>query len=361
VKSRVAFVSVVPSPYQRDLFAALARRDDVELSVHYLEAESPDSPWPSKPLQVYEHVLPGRWIAVGNARVHINWPLPDLRECDLVVMNTLMSFTAQALMRGPLRRRRWIFWGERLGPNRSGIAGAAHALLLAPLRHARAIAGIGSWAVEDYRKRFPQLEHVSIPYHCDISDFAPAPRAERDQEVVILFCGQMIARKGLDLLLAAFAHVAEENASVRLLLVGREAELPRMLETIPPALRARIEYAGFQPPGELPRFFCRANLFVLPSRHDGWGVVVNQAIGAGLPIVCSDQVGAGFDLVREGVNGFRFPSGDVEALSSALRTLIRDERLRVEMGAASLRIAPDISPEAGARKWADLFSRIRST
>ena len=70
---RVSFFSVVPSPYQRDLFRALAQRSEVELRVHYLEASSPDSPWPEKALADYESVLPGRWFALGNARCHINW------------------------------------------------------------------------------------------------------------------------------------------------------------------------------------------------------------------------------------------------------------------------------------------------
>ncbi len=59
MKYRVAFLSVVPSPYQRDIFAALARRDDVDLRVYYLEAAAPDSPWPEKPLPDYSRMLAG--------------------------------------------------------------------------------------------------------------------------------------------------------------------------------------------------------------------------------------------------------------------------------------------------------------
>ena len=140
----------------------------------------------------------------------------------------------------------------------------------------------------------------------------------------------MIARKGLDHLLAAFAAVAARHSHVRLLLVGREAELPQMLKALPPEVRARVEYAGFQPPEALPRYFAQADVFVLPSRYDGWGVVVNQAIGAGLPVVCSDAVGAAYDLVEDERKRAPFPAGRYPgahaAASSALRRIPRLRR-----------------------------------
>ena len=103
MKYRVAFLSVVPSPYQRDFFAALARRDDVDLRVHYLEAAAPDSPWPEKALPAYSQILRGFWFPIGSARCHVNVPLPDFHDRDLVVLNTMMSVTAQWLMRRGLR------------------------------------------------------------------------------------------------------------------------------------------------------------------------------------------------------------------------------------------------------------------
>ncbi len=340
----VAFFSVLPSPYQRDLFRALSRRAELRLRVFYLEADAPDSPWPRKPLDDYETILPGGRFHVGAARWPWNWPLPDLSGSGVVVLNSLMSFTAQWLMRFGLRGKPWVFWGERL---RRG--GAVHNFLSAPLHRATAIASVGSFAEADYHERFPEPAHFSIPYHCALDAFLAAPRpAQGDGEVVFLFCGQMIARKGLDLLLGAFQQL-ESNA--RLLLVGREAELPALLAPLPGAVRDRITYAGFQPPEELPRFFSQADVFVLPSRYDGWGVVVNQALGAGLPILCSDQVGAGRDLVRDGVNGLRFKAGNVPALKEAMaRCLEAPERLK-HWGDASRAQALEWTPEAGAARW----------
>ncbi|HEX4085520.1 MAG TPA: glycosyltransferase family 4 protein [Chthoniobacteraceae bacterium] len=354
MRYRVAFLSVVPSPYQRDLFAALARREDVDLRVDYLEAAAPDSPWPEKPLPRYSRILPGFWFPVGSARCHVN-PPPDYRGRDLVILNTIMSATAQWLMRTSLRRKPWIFWGERMGENRR----AYHQFLTAPLDRAAAIAGIGSLADRQYTARFPAPRHYCIPYHCELAPFMAEPRPARDPgEPVFLFCGQMIARKGLDHLLAAFAVLHGKFPRARLLLAGREAELPGLLAALPEAVRAHVEYAGFQPPEELPPLFARADVFILPSRHDGWGVVVNQALGAGLPLICSDTVGAAHDLVEPGVNGLRFPAGDVPALTHCMERLAADPALAAQWGAASRAKAAAWTPDRGAEKWVNVFREV---
>ena len=354
---RVAFVSVVPSPYQRDLFAALAARSDLTPRVFYMERAAPDSPWPERSLAPYESYLPGFWFPLGRARVHVNWRLPSPRDFDVIVCNTLMSLTGQWLMRGKLRRTPWMFWGEKLGAR-----SRQHDLLTAPLHRAAGIAAIGTWAGRDYAVRFPKTRVFNIPYHCDLSPFAAAPKPPRTEfdrgTVTFLFCGQMIARKGVDQLLAAFATLPE---NARLLLVGREAELPQLLANLAAPVRERVHYAGFQAPDALPQFFAQADVFVLPSRHDGWGVVVNQALGAGLPILASDQVGAAHDLVRAGENGFTFPAGDANALAAAMLRYAANPALALAHGEASRRASADWTPARGAERWAQALHTVSSS
>ena len=342
---KVAFVSVLPSPYQRDLFAAIAAHPEVDLSVFYMENAAPDSPWPEKPLASYERIMPGFWFGLGKARVHMNRGLPRVADYHVTVINTLtVSITGKWLMRARLRGRKWMFFGEKLGPR-----SRKQEFLTAPLKHASGIAAIGSWAERDYAARFPNVPVFNIPYHCNLQPFLDSQRTHREPgTVTFLFCGQMIARKGLDHLLAAFAKLP---VNARLLLVGREAELPQLLAALPEAVRNRVKYAGFQAPDSLPSFFAQADVFVLPSRYDGWGVVVNQAIGAGLPVICSDQVGAGYDLVTDGGNGWIFKAGDVDSLADKMARFTRELALAKTMGAASHLRAADWTPARGAERW----------
>lgn len=88
------------------------------------------------------------------------------------------------------------------------------------------------------------------------------------------------------------------------------------------------------------------------------GVVVNQAIGAGLPVICSDAVGAAHDLVEPEVNGLRFPPGDVPALTQCMERLAADPALAKNWGAASRAKADAYTPDHGAEKWVNVFREV---
>jgi glycosyltransferase involved in cell wall biosynthesis len=93
-----------------------------------------------------------------------------------------------------------------------------------------------------------------------------------------------------------------------------------------------VKFLGFRNQTELPRFYDLADLFVLPSAREPWGLVVNEAMNAAKPVIVSDRVGAGPDLVRDGSNGFVVPVGEVGALTDRLRALTSDPGLCRAMG-----------------------------
>jgi len=355
---RVIFYSVLPSPYQRDLFYALNQIPQISLTVFYLESAYWDSPWPQAPLRSYESVLPGFDLRWGNARFHINWHRLPRSEADAIVFNGYTNAIAQSLLRRQSDRVACLFWGEQQSESAQGVKGQLTAWLRAPLQNCRAIAAIGSAAARDYRQRFPDKPVFNIPYYCNLEAFQAAIPSRPRQPPTVLFCGQMIPRKGVDLLLRAFERVTQQGLDARLLLVGREAELPQMLPQLTKAARQRVEYAGFQAPEDLPHFFRRADVFVLPSRYDGWGVVVNQAVGAGLPAICSDAVGAARDLIEPGRNGAIVPAGDVEALTEQLAHYLQSPGAIQAASAHAQRQARAWSPEAGAQRWLEALQAV---
>jgi glycosyltransferase involved in cell wall biosynthesis len=357
-KHKVVFVTIVPSPYQRDLFGALAAREEVDLSVYYLESAAPDSPWPERELRPFERILPGLWAPFGNARAHVNWPLPDVSDADFVVLSSYTSVTGQLLMRGKLPHRRWLYWGERMRPQ-TGAKRMIQTRLAAPIERAAGIVAIGSAAEQDYRNRFPQLRHFCIPYHCDLAPFFAIQRnPDARPSTTFFFCGQMIERKAVDILLLAFDRLIANGMDARLLLVGREAELSTFMNLVSPATKARVQYEGFQAPECLSTYFAKADVFVLPSRHDGWGVVVNQALAAGLPVITSDAVGAGLDYVKNEINGVRVKAGDVDALYKAMQTVAQNPEMARMWGIKSREMARTLTPDMGADKWVQVFETL---
>jgi glycosyltransferase involved in cell wall biosynthesis len=358
--TNVLVLSVVPSPYQRDLFKALASRPGLNLKVSYMEGTCAGYPWPENDLESWEEVLPGSRIDRSELRLHWNTRLPAFENFDIVVMNTyLTALTTQWVMRTALSGQKWMFWGEQLRWQKSKWRQSLQNWLSAPLRRASAIVAIGSRAEKDYRSRFPESRTFNIPYHCALSAFLSKPRhGERAKEITFLFCGVMSRRKGVDLLLRAFDRLVRSGAAVRLHLVGQEAELPSFLQQIGPQTRAHVHYEGFHPPGELPDLFSRADVFVLPSRHDGWGVVVNQALAAGLPVVCSSAVGAGHDLIETEMNGLRFSEGDETELYGCLKRFVDAPGLCLQWGSISRKKALNWLPEVGAAKWSDAIQQV---
>src|SRR5215467_12134078 len=94
-RHKVLFFTIVPSPYQRDLFGALAGREDIDLSVCYMDSVSPENPWPENSLRPFERIMPGFSVPLGGGRGHVNWGLPNLSEPHVVVLSSFTSLTGQ--------------------------------------------------------------------------------------------------------------------------------------------------------------------------------------------------------------------------------------------------------------------------
>jgi len=106
---------------------------------------------------------------------------------------------------------------------------------------------------------------------------------------------------------------------------------------------------GFRQIGELPRFYAGAGCFIHASTTEQWGLVVNEAMACGLPAIVSERCGCARDLVKDGVNGFRFDPWNVEQLAALMTKVAAPGFPRADFGEASRRIVADFGPERFAR------------
>ncbi len=171
----------------------------------------------------------------------------------------------------------------------------------------------------------PEMPQFPMPYAVDNAYFAKRAAATDVEALrhefnlasgrpVILFASKLQPRKHADHLLEAYARLCARNPGGEpyLLIVG-DGEQRGGLEARARELALQgIRFAGFRNQSELPGFFALADVFVLPSRHEPWGLIVNEAMAAGCAVVLSDEVGAYADLVTDGVEGFVFPVGDID-------------------------------------------------
>lgn len=178
---------------------------------------------------------------------------------------------------------------------------------------------------------FQQRRHQLAPLRTDIrSRFGIL-----DSDPVVLFSGKFVDKKKPLLLVEAF-QLVRRDLKCHLLLVG-DGPLRGQLEyEVERQAIPDVHFAGFLNQSEIASAYTAAEILVLPSAYqETWGLVVNEAMNFGLPIIVSDRVGCAADLVREAKNGFVFQSGDVGGLADAIRKLVASAELRATFGRQS--------------------------
>jgi glycosyltransferase involved in cell wall biosynthesis len=156
----------------------------------------------------------------------------------------------------------------------------------------------------------------------------------RSATPVIAYSGKLIGRKRVADLIRAMGLLAERAQPAQLMIVG-DGHLQSSLKELCSSLNVDATFVGFRNQTQLARYYVCADLLVLPSNYETWGLVVNEAMVCGLPVVTTTVAGAGLDLVVPGVTGFTYPAGDCEALAERLSRLIADPVLRSSMGEAA--------------------------
>ena len=206
---------------------------------------------------------------------------------------------------------------------------------------------IGTANREYYRHLgVPERKIFDVPYTVDndrfmaAADLTEAERtAVRDRfglrpgRPVVLFASKLMPRKHPDDVVRAVARLRDEGVGASLLLVGT-GEMETALRSLVAqyGLEDVVSFGGFVNQAELPRVYAASDVFVLPAENEPWGLVVNEVMCAGMPVVVGADAGCARDLVHDGQNGLLVPAGDVGALVNALRRLLESEAERAAMG-----------------------------
>lgn len=172
-----------------------------------------------------------------------------------------------------------------------------------------------------------------------------------------LYVGRLAPEKNVESLLAAWVEYRRAGGGWSLMLVGdgpSAAALKRQAERSP--FSAEICFVGLRTSRELPKFYAFAGCFVLPSVREPWGLVVNEAMAAALPVLVSSNCGCARDLVEEGSNGFLFDPTSTSDLTGRLQAIASrsSQELKV-MGSTSARIIRAYSPQRFGQEIADLL------
>lgn len=169
---------------------------------------------------------------------------------------------------------------------------------------------------------------------------------------VLLFSGQLIKRKGIDLLFNAYEKIPDKLETT-LLIMGNgplENELKKLAKN--KGLK-NVKFVGFKDEYEKWIYYLASDIYVMPTREDVWGLVVNEALLAGLPVICSKYAGAATDLVADGRSGFIIDPFDTNQFTNRLTRTIENKDMLSSMQHKSYEIISDYSIENSAQGFID--------
>jgi glycosyltransferase involved in cell wall biosynthesis len=353
---KLALLTEIAAPFRIPLFNALAAHEEVELRVLFLAETDPRRTHYALHADEFRfdwRVLPGwevrrgaRWIVVNRG------VLRELRRFgpDVVgVGGWNQPAFWQALAYTKTRRIPLLVWVESTARDARSETVPLELAKRALVRSASGFFVPGRASADYVRGLGVPDDRIAVaPNAVDAELFGAASGPRDSGPCRFLYVGRLDPEKGLDVLLAAFRRVPGE-----LVLVGGGSEETALRQQA----SERVRFVGQLDRDAVVPHYATADVFVLPSRSEPWGMVLNEAAAAGLPLVATDGVGAAHELIEHGVNGFRVPAGDERALADALRRLAEDEEFRRRAGARSRELVRPFTPEAWAAGVVELARR----
>ena len=353
---RLALLTEIPAPYRIPLFNALAER--LDFLALFLARRDPRRPYYEQHEEEWrfdrrflaggELRRDGRWVVLSRG---VGRGLRSFRPDAVGVGGWNQPAFWRALVYCRTRRVPLLVWVESTARDERSGSGPLERAKRLMIRGASGFFVPGRASAEYVRSFGVPDERIALAPNAVDAEIFGGAAVERSgrRTCTFLYAGRLDPEKGLDVLLRAFARVPGE-----LVVAGSGPEEARLRALAD----GRVRFLGPLDRDELVPVYRDADAFVLPSRSEPWGMVLNEAAAAGLPLVATDGVGAAHDLVEDGGNGFRVPVGDEDALAAALTRLAEDESFRLAAGRRSREIVARFTPEAWADGVAGLARRL---
>jgi glycosyltransferase involved in cell wall biosynthesis len=363
MKLRLVVLTEIIAPYRIPVFNSLAQNSEIDLHViFFAESDASTRSWPiyTEEIRFCYEVLPSWRKRLGNYNILLNWRVqeslqrakPDVVLCG--GYNYLASW--QALRWANQHQAKFLLWCESNGNDQRGGHFLVESLKQMFVRNCDGFVVPGRSALAYVQKFRPaQKETFLAPNAVDIDLFLSLSKIARANEIRLrgelgiptryfLFVGRLVKRKGVFDLLDAYESLNPDlRSEIGLVLAGdgpERAELEASARTIFPG---SIYFPGFVQRDRLPAYYALAECLVLPTHSDPWGLVVNEAMACGLPVICTDVAGCAADLVK--TNGRVVAKRDIANLASAMRDIACDRRLRDDMSRKSSELIQNYSPE----------------
>ena len=360
---RIGLLMDHPSPHMVSFLDALGRRDDCAVEVIYFGHSAPERRW-GAPAGSLPHRFMSGITVWGGFRINpsIISVLNKVRA-DVWIINTCYTSPSTLLAARCLGQKRipWVYMNEPPQPRGRITTTIRLPLLRFVLSQAWGVISMGRKTEAIFHEFLSSDQSTtSIPYYVDFGNFfeLPLPTAPvEEKDVEFITTCQMIKRKGLDVLLRACELLPEKGW--RLTLVG-DGPLRRRLEKEFGRRwkKDQVKFIGEIPYEGRESSFVGKHVFVLSSRWDGWGMVVPEALAAGLPVITTDRVISAHEFIRDSENGFIIPAEDAQALAWKMLWFLQNKAIIPTMGLRARASLKDYLPDIGAEQMVNFLSKL---
>ena len=351
-KIKVALLTNIISPYRVHLFEKLASNPKIDLDVYFCSKTHSNREWTTpKKFEFNYKLLSGKTLNIFGVYCHINISIISeliKRNYKIIIIGGYDSITNYlAFILSKLRRTPIILWSGSTKNEISFIRKLSLPLVKLIVKYSDAYIAYGNRAKDYLVSLGAEPQKIFKAYNTVDTEYFKKENLKYKHKknklkaglgiknkLVIGYVGQLNPRKNVEFLISAYSKL-KSNLDVALVIVG-DGSLRGELELVCKSKRIKdVFFVGFKQKGELPRYYALFDLFVLPSKTEVWGLVLNEAMASGLPVVTNHKVGGSEDLIKNGLNGFVVKSGELNQLCQAMKRILSNPKLTKTMGKES--------------------------
>lgn len=353
---KVALIHNIISPYRIPLFEGLSEHPSIDLSVYFCAKTHGIRKWDILESKKFNYeVLSGVALEFYGITYHFNPSVISKLlhgKYDVVIIGGCADFTTQtAFFTSKILKIPVILWSEGIESAQSFLGKVIHPLTKHIVKNVDAMVVPGTMSRDFHVKMGAIPEKIFVaPNIVDNNIFIEKSlKIKCDKEIfmqkfnisnkkIILFIGQLIERKGVEYLIDAYKILKDEYDEVCLVIIGDGDLINQLEESCANKQIKDVHFTGWVSEEDKIAYYSIADLFVLPTRRDVWGLVINEAMCCGLPVISTKAAGCAVDMIKPCKNGFIVDVDDVDQLYSAMKEIILNDELAKNMGEKSLEI-----------------------
>ena len=352
---KVAIITNIPAPYRIPLFEKIAEHPSVDLHVYFTAVSEGNREWSVELSDRFNYkILPGFTLKYpGKELFSYHFNISIIQELirndyDVIIAGGYASFATQiSFFLCKMRKVPFILWSGGTINEPSLLRKISLPLAKFIVRNSDACIAYGTRAKEYLVSLGASPEKVFIAYNTVDTDFFRQQnfkfKAQKDDlndkmgiknKKIALYIGQLIERKNVKLLIKAYSKLKDE-LDIALLIVGNGMQKNELKNLCIKNNINDVFFVGFKQKEELPWYYAMSDLFVLPSAQEVWGLVLNEAMACGLPVIATDKVGASVDLIKNQENGYVVESRNIEQLYEAMKKILANPKIEESMSKRS--------------------------